>query len=79
MAVNAMKAGLLGRQSLPFEDNPTEEAVMVLCVGADLSRKRIDWQAVWPDGEGCVHRRLRLSAPDNATKRQRGATRLAGA
>ena len=26
---------------------------MVLYVGLDLSRKRIDWQAVWPDGAVC--------------------------
>ena len=26
---------------------------MELYVGADLSRKRIDWQAVWPDGAEC--------------------------
>ena len=26
---------------------------MVLYVGGDLSRKRIDWQAVWPDGSEC--------------------------
>jgi transposase len=26
---------------------------MVLYVGLDLSRKRIDWQAVWPDGAEC--------------------------
>jgi hypothetical protein len=26
---------------------------MVLYVGADLSRKRIDWQAVWADGAEC--------------------------
>ena len=24
---------------------------MVLYVGGDLSRKRLDWVAVWPDGE----------------------------
>jgi hypothetical protein len=30
----------------------TPQAVMVLYVGGDLSRKRIDWQAVWPDGAG---------------------------
>ena len=27
---------------------------MVLYVGGDLSRKRIDWQAVWPDGVACA-------------------------
>jgi transposase len=26
---------------------------MVLYVGGDLSRKRLDWQAVWPDGHLC--------------------------
>ena len=26
---------------------------MVLYVGLDLSRKRIDWQALWPDGAEC--------------------------
>lgn len=27
---------------------------MVLYVGGDLSRKRIDWQALWPDGSECA-------------------------
>jgi len=27
---------------------------MVLYVGGDLSRKRFDWQAVWPDGSECA-------------------------
>jgi len=27
---------------------------MVLYVGGDLSRKRIDWQALWPDGGECA-------------------------
>ena len=46
-----MKAGLLGRQrdSLLSKTNP-EEAAMQLYVGGDLSRKRIDWQALAPDG-----------------------------
>src|SRR2546430_3344103 len=31
----------------------SEEAVMELYVGGDLSRKRLDWFAVWPDGAEC--------------------------
>jgi transposase len=27
---------------------------MVLYVGGDLSRKRLDWQALWPDGSECA-------------------------
>ena len=26
---------------------------MVLYVGLDLSRKRVDWEALWPDGAEC--------------------------
>jgi transposase len=50
-----MKAGLLGRQRISAvrEDDP-KEAGMELYVGADLSRKRVDWQALWPDGAECA-------------------------
>lgn len=34
---------------------------MVLYVGGDLSRKRIDWQALWPDGSECA---AGAAAPD---------------
>ena len=49
-----MKAGLLGRQThcRPFKDKP-EEAFMELYVGGDLSRKRLDWYALWADGREC--------------------------
>jgi transposase len=50
-----MKAGLLRRQTRCLTGNKRpKEAVMVLYVGGDLSRKRLDWQALWPDGHVCA-------------------------
>jgi hypothetical protein len=48
----AMTASLGGRLAAVHVVH-AEEAVMELYVGGDLSRKRLDWLAVWPDGVEC--------------------------
>jgi transposase len=47
---------------------------MVLYVGGDLSRKRIDWQAVWPDGSECA---AGAAPPDREGLARLGAALLA--
>src|SRR6202162_6170967 len=48
-----MKVGLPGGRLAAVHVVSAEEAVMELYVGGDLSRKRLDWLAVWPDGAEC--------------------------
>jgi transposase len=48
-----MKVGLPGGRLAAVHVVDAEEAVMELCVGGDLSRKRLDWLAVWSDGGEC--------------------------
>jgi len=48
-----MKVGLPGGRLAAVRVVRAEEAVMELYVGGDLSRKRLDWFAVWPDGAEC--------------------------
>ena len=48
-----MKVGLPGGRLTAVHVVFPEEAVMELYVGGDLSRKRLDWFAVWPDCAEC--------------------------
>jgi hypothetical protein len=50
--VNLMKVGLLGEQTLLVVTKPySRGGCLMLYVGLDLSRKRLDFDALLPDGE----------------------------